>query len=274
MGTQKVVGYVLGFEGVSNYPGMANMSHLFPRWAACAAQRFTEATGFECRVIGKEEVGYQPKDFLEAMRVRMLWPRLLPDADVAVCIDADALFFRPWDPRPFCTDGAVVAVRCRTWWNEALARWFASKSLDPHRVVAGFWAAPRSTAPMFEECADRWEELGPLALHDVGALSRVLQDHDHPVRFVDQRVQWKRWGRLASRVDLVAIHFGGFVYKHWDADAVPAARNDLPWDLEAMRERADGALLRDDGTAADGKGWFISGGREYRFDPEKDELCP
>jgi len=271
MRSQKVIGFVLGFTGISHYPQMETAP--YPRWAACAARRFTEATGFECRVIGEEELGRRPADFLDLMRVRMLWPRLLPDADVAVSLDADTAFMRPWDPRPFCADGALVAVRTRSWWNETVARRFDSKGIDPERVVGGLWAAPRSAAPVFEECDDRWQELGRLACDDVGALSRVLEDRKHPIRFVDQRAQWLHWGRLGPRVGVIALHEGWPVYSHWNAGTLPTAVDDLSWDLEAMRERADGVVLREDGTAADGKGWFISNGNVYRYDPGRDELC-
>lgn len=271
MQSQKVVGFVLGFAGLSQYPEMQTAP--YPRWARCAARRFREATGFECRVIGEAELGRRPADHYDLMRTRMFWPRLLPDADVAVNVDADLMFLRGWDPRPYCADGALVAVRTRSWWNRTVAEHFAARGIDPNWVVGGLWAAPRSAAPVFEECADRWGELSQLANHDVGALSRVLEDRKHPIRFVDQRAQWLHWDRLGPRVGVIAMHEGWAVYRHWDAGTLPAVTDDLPWDLDAMRERADG-FLREDGTAADGKGWFISRGHLYRHDPASDALCP
>ena len=263
----KVVGFVLGFKGCTHYPELVAKDLDFPLYAACAAQRFTEATGFECRVFNTLLTGAKPKDYWEMMQWRYRWPKLMPDADIAISVDADTVWMRAWDPRPMMHD--IASVRGPSWWMRAWANNYVKVGVRPDEVVSGGgWVATQAAAHIFEEVLDLWS-----STYDTVQLSRIIQKHEYPVHWLPQTDLAFRIGPLSKRIGTKAYHLGQDIYTYWDTGHRIEEHVDLPWNLHAMAEHAN-VERRADGTAMSTRGWFISKDHVYRYDPRTMLLCP
>jgi hypothetical protein len=168
---------------------------MYGEMARLAARRVQAATGLPVRILGEAELGSHVDE-----RHRRRWGAvacnclkfalfdLIPDDDI-LYFDADLVFLRPWDPRPFAGSRELLCVRDQ-WFLDFIQveAACAGVAADDYFNFGFFIASRAHHAAALREVAahlDLVDELG-LVLFEQTVANIVLHGMRLPIRYLDR----------------------------------------------------------------------------------------